>query len=576
MFVGVVTGQTSGQTQSGTTPPATTQPPPPPASPNAPEMVTKDSPALFKTRVNLVMVPVVIRDAKGNTVGTYTKDNFQLFDKGKLQEIKRFTVEKTGDQAAKAAKALDVIPTEGEPAAPPDIPERFIGYLFDDIHMATGDLIRSRDAASRQIAKLAKTERAAIFTTSGQNQVDFTDDQDKLQSDLLLLRTRSISYSGSMSQCPEMSYYLADMILNRNDSQALNLVTQEVMACAGITQAGPAQAMAMAAAQQALSPGTQETQVSLAVLKDVIRRMSAMPGQRIAILISPGFISPIDLMSEHTDILDRAIKANVILNGIDARGLWTDPTIDASSNARFSTGAFMRLKQQYDRDAALAQEDILAEMAYGTGGQFFHNNNDLEAGMRLLGAAPEYIYLLGFSPQNLKLDGSFHSLKVVLKTLPPVHLDLQARKGYYAPKKLSTAEETAKQEIEEALFSREELSDLPVELHAKFFKGDKDATVSVICRMDAKHIPFRKADGRNYNFLTIVSGMFDRNGNFISGVQKTIDLKLKDATLEKLIASGMSIRTDFTVPPGTYMIRLVVRDTEGQLMSALNGAVQIQ
>jgi hypothetical protein len=37
----------------------------------------------------------------------------------------------------------------------------------------------------------------------------------------------------------------------------------------------------------------------------------------------------------------------------------------------------------------------------------------------------------------------------------------------------------------------------------------------------------------------------------------------------------MTVKTNFSVPPGSYMIRLVVRDSEGQLMSALNGAVTI-
>jgi hypothetical protein len=71
--------------------------------------------------------------------------------------------------------------------------------------------------------------------------------------------------------------------------------------------------------------------------------------------------------------------------------------------------------------------------------------------------------------------------------------------------------------------------------------------------------------------------VFDRNGNFISGIQKTVDIKMKDDTLARLMTAGvMTIKTNFSVPPGSYMIRLVVRDSEGQLMSALNGAVAIQ
>jgi len=185
--------------------------------------------------------------------------------------------------------------------------------------------------------------------------------------------------------------------------------------------------------------------------------------------------------------------------------------------------------------------------------------------------------LIAFSPQNLKLDGSFHALKVTVKTNPPVSFNIQARKGYYAPKKASNAEETAKGEIEASVFSRDELSELPVELHTQFFKSsDKDATLSVVCRMDPRHMQFKKADGRNSNIVTVVSAVFDRNGNLLSGIVKTVDIKMKDETLAKLMTTGvMTLKTNFSVPPGSYMIRLVVRDSEGQMMSALNGAVAI-
>lgn len=290
LLVWLAAGALSQMPQTGTaqTPPAPAAAPaqsapatPPAAVPipaNAPEMSLKDAPALFKARVDMVSVPVVVRDNKGRTLATFTKENFQVFDKGKLQEIVRFAVEKSGDQIARAAKTA--LPTEGDPAAPPDIPERFVAYLFDDMHLEWADLIRARDAAGRQLSKLAKTDRAAIYTTSGQDIVEFTDDVDKLQADLMLLRNRSISNLGGITQCPDISYFMADMIINKSDTSTLNLAAQETLMCMGLDPSAisSAQSIAQGKAQQVLSVGTQETHVTYAVLKDTVRRMASMPG----------------------------------------------------------------------------------------------------------------------------------------------------------------------------------------------------------------------------------------------------------------------------------------------------------
>ena len=40
------------------------------------------------------------------------------------------------------------------------------------------------------------------------------------------------------------------------------------------------------------------------------------------------------------------------------------------------------------------------------------------------------------------------------------------------------------------------------------------------------------------------------------------------------LASGVTLKSSFDVKPGSYMVRLVVRDEEGQL-TAQNGAIEI-
>ncbi len=78
---------------------------------SAPNLDSKDQPLVFKSKVNLIMVPVVVRDKKGNAIATLHQEDFQLFDNGKPQVISSFSVESL------AAKAIPPIPPVGKTKA---------------------------------------------------------------------------------------------------------------------------------------------------------------------------------------------------------------------------------------------------------------------------------------------------------------------------------------------------------------------------------------------------------------------------------------------------------------------------
>src|ERR1039457_5103809 len=73
---------------------------------HAPEMNTRDVTApAFNPHITLVIAPVLVRDMHGVAVDNLTKASFQLFDKGKPQEISRFSMEKTGGKPPLIANA---------------------------------------------------------------------------------------------------------------------------------------------------------------------------------------------------------------------------------------------------------------------------------------------------------------------------------------------------------------------------------------------------------------------------------------------------------------------------------------
>jgi VWFA-related protein len=575
---------------------------------NSPEMASTDVPTTFKVNVKLVVVRVVARDSQGHAIGNLQQQDFQVFDNGKPQTITQFSVEKAGARVTiePSAPAPTNAPSSTSPAngpanepgdaKAPVAPQRYAAYLFDDVHLRFADLVLVRQAAERHLASLQAADRAAIFSTSGQTVLDFTDDHAKLHDTLLKLQPHPISGGEGANPCPDVSYYMADLIVNKNDFTALKTATLDALSCAfgdDPQEMGAAQVIAQNTARRNLEVDEQESRLALGVLKDLVRRIALMPGQRSIVLVSPGFQTP-QLEHEYVDVIDKALHSEVIVNAIDARGLYvpgatSDASKAGSGNATGGTirtglntsgpvpgGGVMVQEQKafYDITSAQSEADVLAVLADGTGGTFFHNSNDLFEGFTRVAAPPEYSYVLAFAPQNLKPDGTFHTLKVKLNS--PLKLNLQARRGYYAPKHLDDPAEEAKQEIEDAVFSQDESHGLPVELRTQFYKSsDAEAKLSVFARVDVKHIRFRKVDGRNRNDLTVVSALFDRNGNYLKGEEKVLQMSWKDETLQGKLASGVTVKSSFDVKPGIYRVRLIVRDAEGQSMTAESSAVEI-
>jgi len=159
--------------------------------------------------------------------------------------------------------------------------------------------------------------------------------------------------------------------------------------------------------------------------------MSKLRGQRILILVSPGFLSlSPQAMALKSEIMNTAAASDVIINALDARGLYVG-NIDASQGGTTSTLALVSGQLGQDHLASMqASENAMSELAEGTGGRFFHNSNDLQGGLETLTAAPENLYLLEISLKDVKANGSYHQLQV--KVDQP-GFTVQARKGYIAP-----------------------------------------------------------------------------------------------------------------------------------------------
>jgi hypothetical protein len=79
----------------------------------------------------------------------------------------------------------------------------------------------------------------------------------------------------------------------------------------------------------------------------------------------------------------------------------------------------------------------------------------------------------------------------------------------------------------------------------------------------------------NKNSVILVAAVFDHNGNIVTGVERKLDINLKDATFEERLNAGVTVKLALNVTSGRYVVRVILRDQEGKMMTARNRTVEI-
>ena len=514
---------------------------PPLVQNNRPLPPPDNSPAVapLKIEANLVVVPVVVRDSSGHAIGTLRRQDFQLFDNRKQQEISQFSVEKSepdsppGSTSSKSASFV--------------VPASFTALLFDDLHLSFQNLPLLQLASTQLLSTaLVRSERLGIFTTSGKITVDFTDDRAKLQDAVRRLRPNPLP--GSMpSSCPTLTHADANQIVNRHDLATREAAISEVMGQCGVKDPKAALDIVMASAERQLNADDQQTATVLQALSALIDRLTTLRGRRTIVLASPSFLVS-DREHREYQVVDRAVRAHVVISTLDSRGLYGD-----------------------DQDDGI-DSNILGELADSTGGLFFRNNNDLASGLRRAVAPAEFVYLLGFSPSSVQQDGKFHRLQV--KLAAGLKFSVRAREGYFAPAHPADAAQAENKIVTDALFSSNEIRDLPVQIHTQFARDAKPATTTTLtvqAMVDLRSLPRRQVSEQNTNELRVVAAVFDRNGKYMGALDKKVPVRWSPQREGTMIGATFS----FLLDPGGYLVRLVVRDAESQHLYAQDAIVEI-
>lgn len=570
-----------------------------------------------------VLVRAVVRGAKGQPETSLEKNDFLIYDNGKLQPVTGFSVERssTGQATELAGKPTSPSQNAGESKlANAPAPPRYVALYFDDLNLTPGDLMQARAAAKQFLdSSLGEGNYAGIFTSSGVGKGYFTNDAGSLQMALQDLESRSLI--SSKNDCPALDPYEAYLLVSARDPTISSVAAAQTASCLchvnllsistgnaapapsssrfsssanplmriappGMSRMSPAMSSALGSqcpnalayatgqAERLLSETLMQSRQTLMGLQKLIAQMSSLPGEKTIVLVSSGFLSA-PLRYEMNALMDFALQSGVTISSLDVKGVYVD-AITASegtnSGGRASLPSSLSSELADERQESLTiSDDAMETLAAATGGVFFHNDNNLKQGFRAVASPPEAVYLLAFVPVSLKDDGEFHSLKIKVSGQPGD--TIEARNGYFAPSAVAEAKLAAENEMESAVFSNETLNQIPILFAAQ---SPKPGELSLLTHIDLRSLLFKNKHRRNLDSFTVAAVLFDPSGNFVAGREKTANMQLSNAEFKTLTKSGVVVTNDFTVKPGKYVVRVVVRDSGNGAMATLTKYLQVQ
>jgi VWFA-related protein len=508
-------------------------------------------PPTITAQSNLVESGVTVYDSAGRAVGGLTVSDFVLLDNGKPQPVTAFSELRNPANPGVASRPLSGTPgMESKPIE--TTPARYVALYIDDIHLLRSGLPGYRAAAEKLINRLQPGERLGIFTTSGSPAVDFTTDTSALLAALPQIKPQNDPTNRAMSICPTLTPYAAFVIAEHIDEGEKEAAIAEVLGCkicGGDRLCAEGHVMDTA---NAIWDGARHFSVnSLDVLKLLVAHLAKQDGGRVLVMVSAGFIDDDRMKPQIKSILDAANRAHVTVNSLAVE-------FDQRRSGPLAMGYRQLLLINTMTDAAAA-----------TGGRVVKNTNDYDGALDALASAPEVSYLIGF--QAGEPDGKYHALKLSLTGHRG--LRIETRPGYFATRPTVTVQ----QRIDSAVRSKAVLPDFPVSVQVKpaALPGD-GYKVQVTVDIDAKHLKFGAQGGLHLQQLTFVTAIEDRQGNFVTGKQAVMDLRVKPAKLASIERTGIHAVESFSLPKGAYTVREVVRELVQDRLGASNTPLDLR
>lgn len=508
---------------------------------------------VFRAAAHLVVQTVSVKDKNGQPVEGLTAKDFVVTEDGKPQEIAFVEFQQLNDAPAStvtvsaeppaaaggvASVTQDVI-TNPAPGDTRYRSRRLIVIYFDLYQMPFFDQMRMFDNADRYVStKMTAADLVALMAFDGRGvrmKQNFTDDHAALHETIQTMMTAADERNSSGVEFDPGGAF-------GEDDDTFNIFA---------------------------------TDRQLSALQTAVTDLGPLPEVKTLVYFGSGLrLNGTDNLAQMRATVNAAVRSNVTLNPVDARGLVASaPLGDATRaspggigmfNGMIAASAIMRGQQSQDTLYALAKD---------TGGRAMFDNNDLALGIVQAAQAVKAYYILGYYTTNAAKDGRYRHVTV---SLAPGRVgELSYRPGYYGDKDFSKFNATDKErQLADALKLEDPITDIPMAAAVNYFQINRsEYFVPISVRMPGSELAKARSAGASTVDIDMIGEIKDEHGVTYRNVRDLVRVPVakETAPASRLI----QYETGTTMLPGSYVIKLLARNNSTGAIGTLQASFTV-
>ena len=201
-------------------------------------------------------------------------------------------------------------------------------------------------------------------------------------------------------------------------------------------------------------------------------------------------------------------------------------------------------------------QQVLYELANGTGGFVIVNTNDFKAGLEKIAADMDDYYILGYVPPHPDHDGSYHRIKVKSERHG---VEIRARNGYFDTKSPDLLAGKPEGKVLEEHAASSAPSDFPVAVAAPhFYTSPGVARVNLALQMPSNSIDFQKQKGKYHSEINVLGIAYRPDGSVAARFSDTVKDDVEKKDMKELLKSPFTYQNTFDIAPGRYNLKIVL------------------